>query len=115
MLGTKKAKTLAVIIFFIVSMFYTSIILENYWLTSLSAFLVAGLYFQIELARKLAIVSLVIISIVLIFLFYPMNIEYKDSIFWNMNDGRKVLLLSVSELLMICLIYFLKEKFPAKG
>ncbi len=80
---------------------------------SIPLLLILGLAKNKEYARKLSIVFFVLVAAVMVFAFFPMNIESEKSIFWEMRDSIKIPLFLCVQALVFLTVYSLRDKFKA--
>lgn len=85
--------------------------IQNYVLGGISLFLCGGLFKRMEFARKSSIGFFVFIAIALVFVFFPMNVEYEGTVFYEMNIIYKVPLLLLGELFLLGVILTIRHKF----
>lgn len=85
--------------------------IKSYVVCIVTIALLIGLYKQIEFARKLAILGLILISIGLIFIFFPMNIEYEGTFFYSLSTAYKIPLLVLAETLILFTLSTMRGRF----
>lgn len=106
----KKGQLVPVYLFLLANL-ANGVRIDNYWLCVVSVGLFLGLYYRIEFFRKLMIFIVFIFSVAVITMFFPISMDSKDSIFWDMESWKKITLLALVESFLIFLMFSIRNKF----
>lgn len=104
-----KTRILPVAILLIFSAFF--LYKGNSVILLITLILLIGITLKNQLTRKISIAYFLISSLILIFAFYPMNIEAEKTFMWNLEDKYKAPIFLTVQMIIFLTIYSLRTPF----